>query len=105
MLAYQSYNVKSPLNGEAARWVEKNKDRFPLDPVSLLPEDERPIAAQEPGPATAAKQANSAVATPRPAHGETFDVVCGVCQTAYRVKTELKGKKIRCKRCQTVFKI
>lgn len=31
MLAYQSYNVKSPLNGEAARWVESNKDRVPTD--------------------------------------------------------------------------
>jgi len=31
MLAFQSYNVKSPLNGEAARWVEKNQDNLPLD--------------------------------------------------------------------------
>lgn len=42
MLAYQSYNAKSPLNGEAARWVEENKDRLPLDRVSLLVEDESP---------------------------------------------------------------
>lgn len=39
MLAYQSYNIKSPLNGEAARWVEENEDRLPLDDVSLLPEE------------------------------------------------------------------
>lgn len=31
MLAYQSYNIKSPLNGEAARWVEENKGRLPTD--------------------------------------------------------------------------
>ncbi len=31
MLAFQSYNVKSPLNGEAARWVEHNRHRLPLD--------------------------------------------------------------------------
>lgn len=31
MLAFQSYNLKSPLNGEAARWAEKNKDKLPLD--------------------------------------------------------------------------
>ncbi len=42
MLAYQSYNIKSPLNGEAARWVEENVDRLPLDDVSMLPE-ERPL--------------------------------------------------------------
>jgi predicted Zn finger-like uncharacterized protein len=42
MLAYQSYNVKSPLNGDAARWVEGNKDKLPLDAVSMLVEDEAP---------------------------------------------------------------
>src|SRR5262249_12519162 len=35
MLAYQSYNTKSPLNGEAARWVDENMDRLPLDPVQM----------------------------------------------------------------------
>lgn len=39
MLAYQSYNVKSPLNGEAARWVEQHLDELPLDNVSLLVEE------------------------------------------------------------------
>lgn len=31
MLAFQSYNVKSPLNGRAAQWVEQNPDRIPLE--------------------------------------------------------------------------
>src|SRR5205085_1162168 len=31
MLAFQSYNVKSPLNGEAARWVAEHGDKVPLD--------------------------------------------------------------------------
>ncbi len=39
MIAYQSYNTKSPLNGEAARWVAENEDRLPLDPVSMIVED------------------------------------------------------------------
>ena len=39
MLAYQVYNVKSPLNGEAARWVEEHEDELPLDQVSMLAED------------------------------------------------------------------
>ena len=42
MLAYQSYNVKSPLNGEAARWVEENLEDLPLDKVSLLVEETSP---------------------------------------------------------------
>jgi ubiquitin-protein ligase len=31
MLAFQSYNVKSPLNGQAARWVEQHLHRLPID--------------------------------------------------------------------------
>ena len=31
MLSLQSYNLKSPLNGEAARWVEQNPDCLPLE--------------------------------------------------------------------------
>lgn len=31
MLTYQSYNVKSPLNGEAARWAEEHLDQLPLE--------------------------------------------------------------------------
>ncbi len=52
MLAYQSYNVKSPLNGEAARWVEQHLDELPLDPVSLLVEEsESPVPAAAPATA------------------------------------------------------
>jgi ubiquitin-protein ligase len=45
MLAYQSYNIKSPLNGEAARWVEQNANQVPTDTVSLLPDESIPPAA------------------------------------------------------------
>lgn len=31
MLAYQSYNIKSPLNGEAAKWAEEHPNMLPLD--------------------------------------------------------------------------
>lgn len=31
MLVFQSYNVKSPLNGEAAKWVELHQRSLPLD--------------------------------------------------------------------------
>ena len=36
MIAYQSYNTKSPLNGEAARWVESNQDKLPLDKTNFM---------------------------------------------------------------------
>jgi ubiquitin-protein ligase/ribosomal protein S27E len=45
MLAWQSYNVKSPLNGEAARWAEQHRDELPLDPVSLLVDLDSPATA------------------------------------------------------------
>ena len=35
MIAWQSYNTKSPLNGEAARWADRNRERLPVDPVDL----------------------------------------------------------------------
>ena len=36
MIAYQSYNTKSPLNGEAARWVEEHLDQLPLDRTNFI---------------------------------------------------------------------
>ncbi len=35
LLSYQSYNVKSPLNGRAAAWAEQNLERLPLDRADL----------------------------------------------------------------------
>lgn len=35
MIAYQAYNIKSPLNGEAAMWADLNRDRFPTDDSDL----------------------------------------------------------------------
>ena len=37
MICYQNYNIKSPLNGEAAKWAEENIRRFPIDDVNLEP--------------------------------------------------------------------
>lgn len=31
ILAFQSYNIKSPLNGRAAQWVEENQGQLPVD--------------------------------------------------------------------------
>jgi ubiquitin-protein ligase len=35
MICFQSYNVKSPLNAEAAAWVEQNITRLPLQQGDL----------------------------------------------------------------------
>lgn len=48
MLAYQSYNVKSPLNGEAARWVTEHEDELPLDAVSMIVDESRLVRTAPP---------------------------------------------------------
>lgn len=35
MICYQSYNVKSPLNAEAAAWAAQHPERLPLDTADL----------------------------------------------------------------------
>lgn len=37
MLAYQAYNIRSPLNGEAAMWADLNAAELPTDPRDLRP--------------------------------------------------------------------
>jgi predicted Zn finger-like uncharacterized protein len=130
MLAYQSYNVKSPLNGEAARWVEQNKDRVPLDTVSLLPEEGlggSPVVVPVQAPKSAA-QAISAAAPfaaaseptanekPQSAAGDPsartnpvtrepvkVRVSCPNCATAYKVWDNIVGQQVRCQNCWTMF--
>jgi len=104
MLAFQSYNTKSPLNGEAARWATENLDRLPLDPVSMLI-DEDPPAAAVPYPAAGlVVPAPVPVATPpvAPAREEAPGIACSACGTGLRSNPALVGKKIRCPKCQTV---
>lgn len=132
MLAYQSYNVKSPLNGEAARWVQENADELPMDPVSLLAEESATATATTAAPATSGRQSAPPPPPPRtpspprrePARRPTArpdnnrdDVVdyvppdskisieCDGCGTKYRVPANLSGKRARCKNCQSLIPI
>lgn len=126
MLAYQSYNVKSPLNGEAARWVEENKDRIPLDLVSLLPEEDQPVKppkappappqATSRGPAggvvqkqkaaanSADGQAASIASPPAAASGQKLAIQCPACGAGYRVPATVAGRVVRCTKCGHEFK-
>ncbi len=40
MIAYQSYNIKSPLDGEAAMWADLNNNLLPVDKTDLMPPEE-----------------------------------------------------------------
>ncbi len=37
MLAYQAYNIKSPLDGQAAMWADLHADELPIDKRDLRP--------------------------------------------------------------------
>jgi formylglycine-generating enzyme required for sulfatase activity/WD40 repeat protein/ubiquitin-protein ligase/ribosomal protein L29 len=60
MIAYQAYNIKSPLDGEAAMWADLNQHRLPIDKRTLLPSEEGeplPAAAEAPPTPEAAADA------------------------------------------------
>jgi len=57
MISYQSYNTKSPLDGEAARWADQNQHLLPIDSTDLWPADAGQrgnLPATEPEPENAA---------------------------------------------------
>ena len=115
MIAYQSYNTRSPLNGEAARWVDQHIDELPLDPVSMMPDDEGtadtatnpqrlvatppPVHSPAPPPMTVTQ-----VARPTPAPEDERQFACPQCNSMARWRPELAGKQLRCPRCKTVFR-
>jgi ubiquitin-protein ligase len=39
MLAYQAYNIRSPLDAHAAMWADLNSDKLPTDPRTIRPAD------------------------------------------------------------------
>jgi ubiquitin-protein ligase len=102
MIAYQSYNTKSPLNGDAAKWVSEHLDDLPLDPVSLLVEG---------GPASPAPPRQDrlddlpVVSPPRPTQEAKRIVICPGCSHRLAAPAHLAGKRSLCPRCQTVFVI
>jgi ubiquitin-protein ligase len=57
MLAYQSYNIKSPLNGSAAQWAEQHLEELPIDRSQLFVD-----LAAAPEPQAAAGCANCGAA-------------------------------------------
>lgn len=84
MLAFQSYNVQSPLNGLAARWVEENPDRVPTDREEFFID-----LAAEPAPAAADPAAERCANCGAPAAGEP-------CAAGHRACPDCA---VRCPRC------
>jgi ubiquitin-protein ligase len=105
MIAYQSYNTKSPLNGEAARWVEQNLSRLPLDRVTMMVDepdgrDARPPAASAPAP----QPPSPVAAAPQPPSPPAeIAMECSGCGHRYRVAAQHAGKRVRCSHCQKIL--
>jgi ubiquitin-protein ligase len=81
IITFQSYNTKSPLNGEAARWADQNESLLPIDSVDLWPADEKRHAVK-PGFA-------EALAPDRPAC-----VNCGATGTRAALERDADGRWI-----------
>jgi ribosomal protein S27E len=64
--------VKSPLNGEAARWVQEHEDQLPLDRVSMLVDENR-LTQQEPATPVAAPQVPAPPPIPEPIDPDQVD--------------------------------
>ena len=105
ILAYQSYNTKSPLNGEAARWIDGNIDQLPLDNVSMAVEETGAPAPASAAPMPAARIAAAAVAPTAvaPAAPAVFELTCPGCKGLLRLRQRPTTSRLRCPRCQTVF--
>lgn len=87
LLAFQSYNIKSPLNGRAAQWVDEHRDRVPIDAQEFfidLSHEPEP-AADDARPACANCGASGVALTPCNAgHASCADCTprCAACARA-----------------------
>jgi len=128
MIAYQEYNIKSPLNGLAARWAEEHGQQLPVDGSEVAP----PMAAQQTRataseklvvnvgpvapttPASTAAEAAAPQAEPPKASSPKPDptppnlvdairikVVCPACGARINAPSEMAGKTGRCPKCKT----
>jgi ubiquitin-protein ligase len=86
MIAFQSYNTKSPLNGPAAQWAEEHLAQLPLDRSPLLPPD----LDRRDGPAAVA-----VAETPAP----PIVFPCPACGAKLSAEPRHAGKLVDCPRC------
>lgn len=125
MIAYQEYNIKSPLNGLAARWAEEHGQQLPVDGSEVAPPmvsqqtqppagdkivvNVGPVADAGPAPSAPAPQPEPPKAPPpkaEPAAPSLADairikVVCPGCGARINATSEMAGKTGRCPKCKT----
>ena len=115
MLSYQSYNIKSPLNGEAARWTEHNQDKLPTDKAdfsSILTKGEV-IGRREDGKIVASRSCANCgakgqdkkfeICVNQHVACESCKLNCNVCGAVLCLQCKLQKcsicKKVMCHKC------
>ncbi len=108
MLAFQSYNTKSPLNGEAARWVDEHPEQLPTDRSTFfydfaeLSSQEDCISPHSQPPARCSNCSNSEGPMERCAAGHLFCNWCSLdCERCGSAKLCLKCGLTQCAACST----
>lgn len=125
MIAYQEYNIKSPLNGLAARWAEEHGQQLPVDGSEVAPPmvaqqtqppagdkivvNVGPVADAGPAPPAPTPQPeppkaplpNAEPAAPSLADAIRIKVVCPGCGARINATSEMAGKTGRCPKCKT----
>lgn len=81
ILGYQSYNIKSPLNGRAAQWVEQNPTALPTDREEFFRDLRDAPAVEHAAPACANCGARGPLVACAAGHGMCADCrqFCGHC--------------------------
>ena len=105
MIAFQRYNIKSPLNGQAAKWVEENMTSLPTDdsPLLLIDYEAPPISSRAIGDGgkTIQSPASQLKAYTEPA----IVFRCPACNTKLSAKQKYTGLSVTCPKCGTDSKI
>jgi hypothetical protein len=110
MLSFQSYNVKSPLNGQAARWADEHATELPLASTDFgveLREREEAAAMEEEESAAAASpvvevpvmETPMPPAVPLAAARSEGGLTCGACGAAFTVGPAVRQLWVRCPIC------
>jgi len=109
ILAYQSYNTKSPLNGAAARWVDENQGLLPTDARDFSPQAIHVPEPQAPSAALCQNCHGSSRALTRCAQGHRVCADCLVgctrCGGRYCLLCKLEScvvcARLVCEKCRT----
>ena len=101
MLAFQSYNTKSPLNGEAAQWVDQHPEYLPTDrDILFLDLEQLPVSDDQAQETHCSNCSRADVPLEQCPEGHWFCEWCSIdCEQCKSVKLCLKCGPTRCSRC------